>query len=85
VYVATTGEDWEFMTPLNVVALFYNLRDFADAFPDGSGKNSAISSGYKFEAVPAFVVGEDGKAESAASYQALLAARSPLHRVAELN
>lgn len=80
---STGGIGWEFMSTLNVVGLFYNLRDYADAYPDENGQNTAISSAYKFEAVPAYIVGADGYAETLQplqAYRTILPVQSQAHR-----
>lgn len=76
------GSGWEFMSTINLVGLFYNLRDAADAFPDKQGHNSAISSAWKFTGVPAFVATVDGKPEPPTFYEALLQAAPKVDRVA---
>jgi len=44
---------------IDAPALYYALRRNADAYPDPkTGQNSAISTAYRFEAVPAFIVPE---------------------------
>lgn len=83
-YTATPGRDWEFMSTVNLIGLFYNLRDAADAFPDDSGRNTAISAAYKFEAVPAFAAAADGKSEPPQLFESMLTHRVGSDRVAEM-
>ena len=46
---------------IDLIGIFYDLKRFADAVPDpNTGENTAISSAYFFEAVPAFHVDESG-------------------------
>ncbi len=46
----------------DIPGLYYLLKKHADASPDPkTGENMAISTAYHFEAVPAFIVGADGK------------------------
>ena len=54
---ATTGGDGETTLVGDIPALYYLLRNHADADPDPeTGINRAISTTYYFEAVPAFIV-----------------------------
>jgi hypothetical protein len=47
---------------VDVPALYYALRRNADAYPDPkTGENTAISTAYEIEAVPAFVIHTDDK------------------------
>lgn len=49
--------NFEFMAGTNVPALFYALRDGADASPDPkTGKNTEISTAWRIEGVQAFIV-----------------------------
>tara|TARA_B100001250_G_scaffold51349_1_gene40122 strand:- start:5698 stop:6921 length:1224 start_codon:yes stop_codon:yes gene_type:complete len=55
---------------IDLIGIFYDLKRFADASPDPStGENTAISSAYFIEAVPAFHVDSEGRllAESVGS------------------
>ena len=54
---ATTGNGGETQVVGDIPALYYLLRNHADADPDDeTGINRAISTTYYFEAVPAFIV-----------------------------
>jgi hypothetical protein len=46
---------------IDLIGIFYDLKRFADAAPDpATGENTAISSAYFIEAVPAFHVDGEG-------------------------
>ena len=46
---------------IDLIGIFYDLKRFADASPDPrTGENTAISSAYFIEAVPAFHVDDTG-------------------------
>jgi hypothetical protein len=58
---ATTGGPGETTLVGDIPALYYLLRNHADADPDPeSGINRSISTTYYFEAVPAFIVNPQG-------------------------
>jgi hypothetical protein len=51
------GSTNEFNLSIDVPGIYYALRKLADAYPDlATGQNTAISSAFAIEAIPAFVV-----------------------------
>lgn len=72
----TVATGWEYTSNVNLVGLFYNLRDYADGYPDAQGKNTAISSTWWFDAVPAFLVDAEGSLETLQTYESLFRART---------
>lgn len=53
---ALGGSTNEFNLSIDAPGIYYALKKMADAYPDASGQNTAISSSFAIEAVPAFVV-----------------------------
>jgi len=61
--VAAMGESYELVVA-SVPAVYYALKRLAEAYPDSStGQNTAISSAYEIEAVPAIVLHEQNPRE----------------------
>ena len=56
----SSGFTTEFMTGVNLPAMYWALRKSADGSPDPkTGENTTISSAYRVAAVPAFLVTKD--------------------------
>ena len=63
---ASGGVFNEAVVSLDIPGIYYALKRMADAYPDPkTGENTAISSAYVVEAVPAFVVHSDKTASIA--------------------
>jgi hypothetical protein len=62
---ALGGSVNELNLSIDVPGIYYALKRLADAYPDASGQNTYISSGYWVEAVPAFVAHPDATKTSA--------------------
>jgi hypothetical protein len=63
-YWAYAESGWveEHSASVDMPALYYSLKRNADAYPDPkTGENTAISTAYEVEAVPAFVIHTDDK------------------------
>jgi hypothetical protein len=59
---AESGWVEEHSASVDMPALYYSLKRNADAYPDPkTGENTAISTAYEVEAVPAFVIHTDDK------------------------
>jgi hypothetical protein len=58
---AESGWVEEHSASVDMPALYYSLKRNADAYPDATGQNTAISTAYEVEAVPAFVLHTDDK------------------------
>jgi len=59
---AESGWVEEHSASVDMPALYYSLKRNADAYPDPkTGENTAISTAYEIEAVPAFVIHTDDK------------------------
>jgi len=57
VSLAVGGSVNELNTSIYMPGVYYELRRFADAYPDPTtGQNMYISAGYRIEAIPAFIV-----------------------------
>jgi len=56
---AESGWVEEHSASVDMPALYYSLKRNADAYPDATGQNTAISTAYEVEAVPAFVLHTD--------------------------
>ncbi len=57
---ASSGFTTEFMTGVNLPAMYWALRKNADADPDPkTGENAAISSAYRVSAVPAYLLAKE--------------------------
>ncbi|HLG89429.1 MAG TPA: hypothetical protein VKZ79_19795 [Alphaproteobacteria bacterium] len=66
--MANQGHIKEYAASIDVPALYYALKKYADAEPDPkTGENTAISSAYRIEAVPAFVVQPNANANKTAA------------------
>jgi hypothetical protein len=53
----TAGYFWEGMVGIDMPGVYYTLRRLADAYPDPqTHENTRISTAYRIEALPAFVV-----------------------------
>jgi hypothetical protein len=65
---ASSGWVEEHSTSLDMPALWYSLKRNADADPDPkTGQNKSISTAFEIEAVPAFVVHTEERAEKKVS------------------
>ena len=58
---AESGWVEEHSASVDMPALYYSLKRNADAYPDATGQNTAISTAYEVEAVPAFVLHKEDK------------------------
>jgi len=76
---AESGWVEEHSASLDMPALYYSLKRNADALPDATGQNTAISTAYEVEAVPAFVLHTDEKNDKKVSDAG--SAAQPHHRV----
>src|SRR6185437_7091775 len=76
---AESGWVEEHSASLDMPALYYSLKRNADAYPDATGQNTAISTAYEIEAVPAFVLHTDEKNDKKVSDAG--SAAQPHHRV----
>ncbi len=57
---ASSGFTTEFMTGVNLPAIYWAIRKSADGYPDPKTKeNTAISTAYRIAAVPAFLLTKD--------------------------
>lgn len=71
----------EHSASVDMPALYYSLKRNADAYPDATGQNTAISTAYEVEAVPAFVLHKEDKNDKKVSD----AAPAKAHHVEEAN
>ena len=69
-YYASQGYPIEAMISVDIPGVFYTLRRLADAYPDpATGQNMRMSTAYRIEAVPAFIVRQSEPSKTAQAGQ----------------